>query len=170
MTLDDAIEIHKDQLRLFGGTPGIKDLGLVDSAISAPRNLYLYEDVTDVLELGVRLAFAIGQNHGFVDGNKRTAAAAMIESLAINGFALMVPDDNPVEPTLGVWIKGLVTHNLSESVLYERLVPFVSAIDDFDQYTPLASSSYVVHRLAVGFDQMPPGQAGVIDLDGSVDG
>lgn len=125
MTFDDVAAIHDEQLRLFGGLPGLKDATLVHSALAAPRNTFWYEGQEDVLVLGIKLCFALAKNHGFADGNKRTATAAMIEFLAINGYDLLVPDDEPGTPILGQWVEKLVRDELTSEQLYDRLEHFV---------------------------------------------
>lgn len=133
LTLEDVLEIHDDQLDVSGGAPGIKDIGLVDSAVHAPQQLNHYYGVTNALELGVQLAFSIGKNHGFVDGNKRTAAVALLEFLAINGWRIDIPDYDSNYPTLGRWIETMITDDINQAQLCARLAPHMyEALDDID--------------------------------------
>lgn len=125
LTFEDVSEIHDDQLARYGGLAGVKDDNLIHSALAAPQQYLHYEGIDDVLALAIRLCFALAKNHGFVDGNKRTATAAMIEFLAINGYLLIMPDDEPESPLLGEMIEKLVTNALNEHQLYERLAPFL---------------------------------------------
>lgn len=125
LTFDDVRLIHKGQIARFGGLDGVKDDNLVHSAAAAPRNLFLYKGIDDPLVLGVHLCAAVVRNHGFNDGNKRTAAAAMIEFLALNGWDLVVPDDEPDAPMLGQWVEKLVSGALTADQLYDRLVHFL---------------------------------------------
>lgn len=125
LTSEDVDAIHDQQLALHGGLPGYKDPGLVESALANPINLFHYESEDDVLRLGIRLCYALAKNHGFNDGNKRTAAFAMIEFLAINGFDLFVPDDEPDAPLLGRWVEGLASDEYTEAQIYDRLEHFV---------------------------------------------
>lgn len=125
LTFEDVRDIHQGQIARFGGLDGIKDENLVHSAVAAPRNLFLYEGIDDALALGVHLCAAVSRNHPFNDGNKRTAASAMIEFLAVNGWDLIVPDDEPDAPLLGQWVEKLVSGNLTPEQLYERLAAFV---------------------------------------------
>ena len=92
LTIADVVAIHDQQLQIYGGPTGVKDLGLVESALAAPINHRLYEENEDVLMLALVLCRAIAKNHGFVDGNKRTAFVAMVEFLEINGYELDAPD------------------------------------------------------------------------------
>lgn len=77
------------------------------------------------MALAIHLCAAILRDHGFSDGNKRTAAAAMIEFLALNGWDLVVPDDEPETPLLGQWIEKLVSGKLTPEQLHDRLIHFV---------------------------------------------
>lgn len=75
--------------------------------------------------LGIKLCLALAKNHGFADGNKRTATAAMVEFLTINGFDLLVPDDERDTPLLGTWIERLEAGLMTAEQLYDRLEHFV---------------------------------------------
>lgn len=77
--------MHDESLARFGGTAGIRDPGLVESALARPRNLYAYEGVTDVARLAAAYGFGIARNHPFVDGNKRTALLVVAVFCAMNG-------------------------------------------------------------------------------------
>lgn len=78
---------------LFGGTKGVRDLGLLESAMAQPQatfdGAWLHQDVW---EMGAAYAFHLCRNHPFVDGNKRTAAVAMATFLEINGYPLRVDE------------------------------------------------------------------------------
>lgn len=126
LTFEDVAEIHDEQLTLYGGLAGMKDANLVHSAIAAPRNLFHYEGQEDVLTLAVRLCLALAKNHGFADGNKRTATAAMIEFLLINGYDLLLADDDADQPVLGRWIEELVRGDVTAERLRSYLRPFVT--------------------------------------------
>lgn len=125
LTFADLTNIHERQIKRFGGLGGIRDENLVHSAAAAAINLYNYEGVTDPLALGVHLCAAVLQSHPFNDGNKRTATAAMIEFLALNGWDLVIPDDERDAPLLGRWIENLASGTLSNVQLYGRLYPFL---------------------------------------------
>ncbi|MET0365069.1 MAG: type II toxin-antitoxin system death-on-curing family toxin [Sphingobium sp.] len=125
LTFEDVRDIHISQIDRFGGLGGIRNENLVHSATAAPQNLFHYEGIDDPLTLGIRLCFAIARNHGFSDGNKRTATVAMIEFLAINGWDLVIPDDEPETPLLGQWVEKLISDALTSEQFYERLVHFI---------------------------------------------
>ncbi|HEX8256401.1 MAG TPA: type II toxin-antitoxin system death-on-curing family toxin [Allosphingosinicella sp.] len=120
LSIEDILDIHAQQLALFGGAGGIRDFGLIESALLRPENLYHYEGERDVLTLAVRLGIGIAENHGFVDGNKRTGAAAMIELLAVNGYVLTMPNDT----TLGRWIEAVIENEMLEQEFIEALSRF----------------------------------------------
>ena len=122
LDLDEVLKAHEEQIRLFGGSAGVRDIGLIESALARPQQLYFYEGESDVLTLAVRLGVALARNHGFVDGNKRTGVLAMILFLALNGYALVMPNDE----TLGRWFEAVIEERMREAELAEALYPFVS--------------------------------------------
>lgn len=69
---DVVLAIHDRQIAEHGGTSGIRDVGLVDSALARPQNLDAYGQ-PDIADLAAAYAYGIAKNHGFADGNKRTA-------------------------------------------------------------------------------------------------
>lgn len=86
---DEAVLIlHEESLAEHGGAAGIRDLGLLQSALARPKNLFAYEGVTDIARLAACYAAGIARNHPFVDGNKRAAFLALGLFLAINGWKL----------------------------------------------------------------------------------
>lgn len=80
--------LHRESLRLFGGAEGVRDEGLLDSALARPLNCYAYEQEQDLCRLAAAYAKGIAQNHPFVDGNKRAAFAAAGVFLMLNGLEL----------------------------------------------------------------------------------
>jgi death-on-curing protein len=84
MTYDQVIAMHSRQLRRFGGAPGLRDEGLLQSAIERPVNKWNYEQA-DLAALAGAYAFGLAKNHAFVDGNKRLAFMAMMTFLRKNG-------------------------------------------------------------------------------------
>lgn len=130
LTVDDIGAIHADQIEVFGGLSGVKDRGLIESAVNAPIHHFLYTGVFDVLTLGIRLCMAIARNHAFLDGDKRTATAAMVEFFYLNGYWLAVPDDNPTRPLLGTVIEQTLIGELDEGQLGDILAPYLMALPD----------------------------------------
>ena len=83
--------IHDEQLAEHGGGDGLRDAGLLDSALARPRNLAAYGD-PDVAALAAAYGYGIARNHAFVDGNKRTAFVAVELFLDLNGYTLTAGD------------------------------------------------------------------------------
>jgi death-on-curing protein len=86
LTLSEVVELHRRILRMSGGRPGIRDLGALESALAQPRATFDLSDLYPTLiEKTAALGFSLVRNHPFVDGNKRTAHAAMEVYLLLNG-------------------------------------------------------------------------------------
>jgi death-on-curing protein len=84
VTYEQAIAIHSRQLRRFGGAPGLRDEGMLRSALERPINKWHYEQ-SGLADLAAAYAFGLAKNHAFVDGNKRIAFMAMMIFLLRNG-------------------------------------------------------------------------------------
>ena len=83
----EALAFHDQQIALFGGSEGIRDRGLLDSALARPKNLFAYsEKILTMADLAAAYAFGISSNHPFEDGNKRTAMQVAFVFLEFNGF------------------------------------------------------------------------------------
>ncbi len=104
--------LHEESLAMFGGARGMRDEGLLDSALGRPVNQFLYEKVNDLAGLAAAYGFGIAKNHAFVDGNKRAAYLAIGLFLAINGKQLR-PDQVDAIRT----ILELAAGNLDETGL-----------------------------------------------------
>jgi death-on-curing protein len=87
------LDVHAEQLALFGGADGLRDPGLLESALGRPLNKFAYGE-TDLAVLAAAYGFGIARNHPFVDGNKRTAFASIIVFLGLNGIDFDVPPEN----------------------------------------------------------------------------
>jgi len=87
------LDIHAEQLALFGGADGVRDLGLLESALARPLNKHAYGE-TGLAALAAAYGFGIAKNHPFVDGNKRAAFAWIVVFLGLNGIDFMVPPEN----------------------------------------------------------------------------
>ena len=85
------IAIHDEQLAIHGGASGLRDEGMLDSALDRPRTKWAYESA-DLPELAAAYAFGIARNHPFVDGNKRTSLLALYTFLGVNGIDFVVPE------------------------------------------------------------------------------
>lgn len=86
-----ALAAHAEQITEHGGDDGIRDAGMLDSAMTRPRNLADYSD-PDAAALAAAYAFGIARNHPFIDGNKRTAAVVSETFLVLNGQTLSATD------------------------------------------------------------------------------
>lgn len=84
LEIADVLFLHEEQLRLFGGAPGVRDEGLVLSALLRPRTGYY----RDLIEEAAALWDSLAMNHGFVDGNKRVAFESLVIFLGMNGYDL----------------------------------------------------------------------------------
>jgi death-on-curing protein len=83
-----AVLLQLESLAEYGGSEGLRDEGMLESALARARNLYLYEGVTDMARLAAAYAFGITRNHPFVDGNKRAAFMSIGLFLERNGLHL----------------------------------------------------------------------------------
>jgi death on curing protein len=81
-----VLAIHDRSLARHGGAPGIRDMGLLLSALARPRQHFAYAGTVDIIELAAILTAGIVKNHPFVDGNKRTGFIAGVSFLKANGF------------------------------------------------------------------------------------
>jgi death on curing protein len=112
--------VHAELIREHGGSQGIRDAGLIDSALARPVHRWSYEKDCDLPELAAAYGFGLAKNHGFVDGNKRIALAALLLFLRLNGWRLQL-----TEPEAVVLMTDVAAGNVSEaelaSVLRERL-------------------------------------------------
>jgi len=95
------IDIHSEQLALFGGPPGIRDSGLLSSALARAPNKFAYGE-TDLAALAAAYVFGISKNHPFIDGNKRASFAALIVFLGLNDVEFTVPETHATAMILEV--------------------------------------------------------------------
>ena len=91
VSLEVALAAHHEQIAEHGGGEGVRDSGMLESAMARPQNLVAY-GYPDGAELAAAYAFGIARNHPFVDGNKRTAAVVSETFLALNGHGLTATD------------------------------------------------------------------------------
>mgnify|MGYP000518779611 FL=1 len=93
--------IHDEQLRLHGGAAGLRDEGMLESALSRPLQKLNYTEA-DVFELAAAYLFGLVKNHPFIDGNKRTAFLAADVFLALNGWSVESSQEEIIAFVLGV--------------------------------------------------------------------
>lgn len=103
LSFEDVLSIHEAAIAKFGGLAGIRDIGLLESAITQPLQSFggveLYPDIAEKV---ARYAFGVASNHPFVDGNKRTATAAMGTFLRINGIQFKPRHDELLSMMMGI--------------------------------------------------------------------
>jgi death on curing protein len=88
MSKPAVLAMHQEQLTEHGGSDGIRDEGLLDSALAKPKNVFAYSDNPDLFRLAASYAFGIARNHAFIDGNKRTALVVSHTFLRLNGWEI----------------------------------------------------------------------------------
>jgi death-on-curing protein len=108
LTIDQVLAIHLREIARFGGDPGIRDRGLVESAVAQPRSIFGGQSLYPTMdEEAVALAFSLIKNHPFVDGNKRVGAAALLMFLGRNGYTLRASVDEMESAVMKVAAGGL---------------------------------------------------------------
>ncbi len=111
LTAEIIIAIHDEQLSIHGGSEGLRDHALLESALGRPQNKWAYEEA-DLADLAAADGFGIARNHPFVDGNKRTALLAIYTFLGVNDIDFVVP-----EPEAAAIILALAAGEVSEESL-----------------------------------------------------
>lgn len=101
LSTDLVIAIHEEQLGQFGGPPGIRDQGLLESAPGRPQHKFAYGN-EDLATLAAAYAFGLARNHACVDGNKRIAFLAMVTFLGLNDIEFVVAEPEAVVMMLAV--------------------------------------------------------------------
>jgi death on curing protein len=89
-----VLAMHSAQLAEHGGSDGIRDETLLDSALAKPLNVFAYADQPDIFRLAPSYAFGIARNHAFVDGNKRTALVVSLTFLERNGWDIVAQKED----------------------------------------------------------------------------
>lgn len=95
LSVDLVVAIHEEQLAQFGGPPGARDRGLLESALARPINKHAY-GTGDLAALAASYGFGLARNHAFVDGNKRTALLAIVTFVGLNGIEFVAPETEAV--------------------------------------------------------------------------
>ena len=113
LTVAEVLAMHDDQIERYGGSPGVRDHGLLETALYRPQTGYY----ADIIEEAAALWESLSQNHPFVDGNKRTAFAATYTFLAINGVRLTVDAEGTT-----VFLAALYESN---QFSFEKLSPWL---------------------------------------------
>ena len=116
---DVVLALHDRQLAEHGGAVGIRDPGLLDSALNAPKQLFHYEQA-DRVRLSAAYGFSLASNHPFVDGNKRTAYVCMRLFLKLNGLDIQADKAEKIRVTLDL-AAGKITREALETWLRDHL-------------------------------------------------
>ena len=122
LTLDEVLSLHEEQIRLFGGSSGVREMSLLLSAIGNVEatfdEVFLHETT---FEMAAAYLYGICRNHPFVDGNKRTAVAAALTFLDLNGIEVDADENDFYDLVIGV-AEGRVS-KASIAVFLEDHVP-----------------------------------------------
>ena len=98
----DALALHDRLLALDGGPTGVRDLGLLESALARPRQLHAYANDPDFVDMAVAYTAGIVRNHPFVDGNKRTGFLVGVLFLELNGYLFTASEEDAAQAILGL--------------------------------------------------------------------
>lgn len=117
LDIDDVLHIHDREIERRGGSPGLRDVGMLYSAVAMPQSGfgddYLHKDI---YEMAAAYAFHIVMNHPFVDGNKRTGFVAAVAFLDVNGYELVMSEDAAYDLVIGVCEKTVTKKALAEAL------------------------------------------------------
>jgi death-on-curing protein len=102
VSLAVVLAVHEAQLSEHGGATGVRDRGLLESALARPRQIFAYAKKPGLTRLAAAYAFGLAKNHPFVDGNKRTAWVVCATSLELNGREVTADQAGVVSIMLGV--------------------------------------------------------------------
>lgn len=109
LSLDEVLELHDDQIYSFGGTPGVRDEGLLESALAQPQATFGGQFLhSTISEQAAAYLYHIAMNHPFIDGNKRTAFGVTDTFLRLNGCTLNLTDDRAYDLVMRV-ARGSIT-------------------------------------------------------------
>jgi len=118
LTTNEVISIHDKLVKTTGGSPGLRDIGLLDSAVMSCLQTFGGDDIyPTVVEKAARMAYSICKNHPFIDGNKRVAVTALLVTLRMNDITIMFTQDELI--TLGLSLAD-------GSITYDDIVSWVN--------------------------------------------
>jgi death on curing protein len=115
--------LHAAQIREHGGQPGIRDEGLLESALARPMNVWGYNQGVDVASLAAEYGYGLAKNHAFLDGNKRIGFVAANVFQLLNGLEIDAPEPEAVDIVLGV-ADGSIDRDGFAVWIRSRIVPF----------------------------------------------
>ncbi len=119
--LDALLLLHEESLSAYGGSRGIRNKGLLESAMMRPQNTEMYNENADIPDLAASYAHGLAKNHPFIDGNKRAAFLSVGLFLGLNGYCLTAAPVDAIHAVLGLasgkvsekafasWIRGNIT-------------------------------------------------------------
>ena len=105
--------LHEESLALFGGASGLRDEGLLDSALARPRNTHAYNQDSTLADLAASYGLGLAKNHAFLDGNKRAAFLSIGMFLSIDGHKLVADQVDAIQTMLAVAAGELDQRGLS---------------------------------------------------------
>jgi len=121
--MDEVLELHRRVVEQSGGSAGLRDRGILESALAQPRMTFGGEDLyPTIVEKASALGFSLVKNHPFVDGNKRIGHAVMESFLVLNGFEIRASVDEQEATILGLAAGELARDDFTEW-LRSRIVP-----------------------------------------------
>lgn len=115
--------LHADQVREHGGQLGMRDPGLLDSALARPQHVWPYDADADLAKLAAEYGFGLAKNHAFFDGNKRVALAATNVFLILNGFEIEASEPEVVNTMLRL-ADGRLNRSRFAEWIRRHLVPY----------------------------------------------
>ncbi|KKC39764.1 hypothetical protein WH87_06420 [Devosia epidermidihirudinis] len=121
LTLDEVLYIHEVLLKAFGGAEGVRDPGLIESALLRPQTGYY----SDVIEEAAALWESMAMNHGFIDGNKRVAYACVELYLQLNGVDIAASNDELEVFIFSHLEAGTFRKDVIEAWLHQHTEPLV---------------------------------------------
>jgi death-on-curing protein len=123
LDINIVLDFHTEQLAVFGGPDGIRDPGLLESALARPQNKFAYGEA-DLAVLAAAYGFGIARDHPFIDGNQRTALASLIVFLNLNKLDL----DAPQEAATAIML-ALAAGEIGEDVLARWIADHIEPLD-----------------------------------------
>lgn len=102
LTVDEVLRLHERVVDEFGGSHGVLNRALLESALDRPRNRAAYDPAADLFDLAAAYTLGIARNHSFIDGNKRTALLASEVFLRLNGYRLEYESHDAVNTMVGI--------------------------------------------------------------------
>ena len=114
--------LHADQVREHGGQLGLRDAGLLESALARPQHVWSYDPDADLATFSAEYAFGLARNHPFLDGNKRIAFVAANVFLILNGFEIEAPEPEVVDAVVQI-AAGEASRDVFAEWIRMRVIP-----------------------------------------------